>query len=233
MSKIAPYDTDDSPYQVNEEVAMKYVYERTTIPVPRVYHVLKDPSGALDVHIAMDYIPGERLNLIWPKLSVWSKLRVAWILRSYVRQLRSIRDIRSRKPGPLGLKPKKCAGFIPASTEQFGPFVDSLALTAAINKQCSSYQGVPVPAEYAVAEPLFFTHNDLHMRNVILGHDGRVWLIDWEYAGFYPKSFEYATMVLFAESHPHAMDPLSWRRCLPFIADPYFGYYRWLIGYSP
>ena len=43
--------------------------------------------------------------------------------------------------------------------------------------------------------PLVLTHLDLHPGNIIVGDDGRVWLIDWEHAGFYPQWFEYASMV--------------------------------------
>ena len=42
--------------------------------------------------------------------------------------------------------------------------------------------------------PLVLTHLDIHPNNIIIGDDGRVWLIDWEFAGFYPQWFEYASM---------------------------------------
>ena len=42
--------------------------------------------------------------------------------------------------------------------------------------------------------PLVFTHLDINPSNIIVGDDSRVWLIDWEFAGFYPQWFEYVTM---------------------------------------
>ncbi|KAI0783771.1 hypothetical protein C8Q75DRAFT_833485 [Abortiporus biennis] len=39
--------------------------------------------------------------------------------------------------------------------------------------------------------PLVFTHNDISMRNVILGDDGKVYLVDWAFSGFYPAWMEY------------------------------------------
>lgn len=42
--------------------------------------------------------------------------------------------------------------------------------------------------------PLVLTHLDLHPHNILLDREGRVWLIDWEYAGFYPQWFEYVVM---------------------------------------
>jgi hypothetical protein len=43
--------------------------------------------------------------------------------------------------------------------------------------------------------PLVFTHGDLSMRNIIFGRDGRIWLVDWDWSGFYPPWFEYVSMV--------------------------------------
>ena len=35
---------------------------------------------------------------------------------------------------------------------------------------------------------LVFTHQDLAARNLILDDNGRLWVIDWELAGWYPES---------------------------------------------
>ena len=48
--------------------------------------------------------------------------------------------------------------------------------------------------------PLVFTHQDLNPRNIIVGEDGRLWLIDWAWAGYYPPWFEYVTMRRQAEN---------------------------------
>ena len=36
---------------------------------------------------------------------------------------------------------------------------------------------------------------DLHLKNIILDRDGKLWLIDWAHAGFYPPYFEVAVIV--------------------------------------
>jgi hypothetical protein len=59
--------------------ASSFVRVRTTIPIPRVRRTIRDEEG--NTLIVMDYIPGERLDRVWPSLSVWSKLWVALILR--------------------------------------------------------------------------------------------------------------------------------------------------------
>lgn len=43
--------------------------------------------------------------------------------------------------------------------------------------------------------PLVLTHLDIHPGNIVIDPSGRPWLIDWEYAGFYPKWFEYSAIV--------------------------------------
>ncbi len=38
------------------------------------------------------------------------------------------------------------------------------------------------------------THMDISCRNLILDFSNRVWLIDWGFAGVYPKGFEHAAL---------------------------------------
>jgi hypothetical protein len=210
---------------------MRFVYERTTIPIPRVYRVWGAPDDSCIGWIAMDYIHGQRLDHVWSSLSLWKKLHISWLLRSYVRQLRKIKDPRSLVPGPLGSTPRYCPGMVISSLTDQGPFPDSAALTAFMNQRSQSISNAEVPKKFREPEPLFFTHNDINMRNVILGHDSLVWLIDWDFSGFYPRFFEFADMKLAAEYFSCPPAPLSWRRCIPFIADPYFERYRWAFGH--
>lgn len=48
--------------------------------------------------------------------------------------------------------------------------------------------------------PLVFTHQDINMRNLIVGDDGCLWLIDFGWAGWYPLWFEYVVMKRQAEN---------------------------------
>ena len=82
-----------------EILTLDFVARYTTIPVPRVRCVL--PMTSKKFAIVMDYIPGGQLVHVWPKMSFFAKLRVAFILRGYVRQLRAIQHPRSRVPGPI------------------------------------------------------------------------------------------------------------------------------------
>lgn len=231
VAKIIEYDTSpDAPEEHREVLAMKLVHEKTTIPIPNVYNVFIDPIGSLTGCIVMDYIHGTRLDRAWPGLSLWSKFRVAWALRSYIRQLRRIS---SSRPGPLGATPQFCPGMTISSMWDEGPFTTAEELTRFINWRSHRMRGVPIPPHYETPEPLVFTHNDINMRNIILGDDGQVWLIDWDWSGFYPPFFEFSAMVIAAEDRSTRTIPPSWRFFLPFIAGPHFGRLRWLVGLTP
>lgn len=212
---------------------MKFVYERTTIPIPNVYMVVVDPEFPRQLCVVMDYVHGERLDRAWPRLSAWAKLRVAWILRSYIRQLRSIKDDSSPIPGPVGPSARPFPEGSIDSLRQQGPFSNATELNAFLNARSTNIRGISVPREYEEPEQLIFTHADLNMRNIILGDDGRVWLIDWDWSGYYPRSWEFLSMALQAEARPYGPAPLSWQRCVPFITDPDFGRYRWSVGLPP
>lgn len=227
------YDSDEPVDLHYEALNMKFVFDNTTIPTPKVHLVLPDPVVYDLAYVVMDYIHGHRLDHIWPQLSIWSKLRVAWILRSYIRQLRSITRGSSPVPGPLGPYPRPYPEGTIDPLRQRGPFSDATELTAFLNSRSTSIRRVSIPPEYENPEPLVFTHADLNMRNIILDDDGRVWLIDWGWSGFYPRSWEFISMALQAEAHPSGQTPLSWRRCVPFITSPDFRRYRWSIGFSP
>ena len=64
------------------------------------------------------------------------------------------------------------------------------------------------------------------MRNILLekdpssGHYTKIWLIDWDYAGFYPPSMEYAFMLAIPGL------PQSWVNYVPFIAGSYHQQYE-------
>jgi len=65
------------------------------------------------------------------------------------------------------------------------------------------------------------------MRNIMLGSDGRVWLVDWEYAGFYPRWFEYAGMMAYKGIYPS-----SWTSVIPSIAGNYESQMQFLDNIS-
>ncbi|KDQ18693.1 hypothetical protein BOTBODRAFT_154660 [Botryobasidium botryosum FD-172 SS1] len=206
---------------------MELVRSHTTIPTPHIRRKI-DHDGK--VIILMEYIEGKQLSECWPSLSFWSRLRIVFTLRQYVRQLRRIRTPYSSIPGPPGKTPLKCTGPAYFGFRPIGPFPDYASLSRFFNKlaRCSE---PPASESFDDSRPLVLTHNDLSMRNVIIGVDGAVWLIDWGWAGFYPEWFEYIS-TRFAAENDEA--PESWWRFIPLVAGPYFVQEDWMdsMGYT-
>lgn len=91
-------DFDEDVADASEANTLDLLFAKTTIPVPRVRRVVKYEGIFF---IVMDYIPGLTLDHIWPNLSIWRKVRVAFTLRRYVRQLRHLKAPATTPPGPL------------------------------------------------------------------------------------------------------------------------------------
>lgn len=166
------------------------VREHTTIPVPAVYRFFQhaDTSKA---YLVMEYVPGDTLDTCWNDLSNWHKLRITFTLRTYVRQLRRIRtpQIQQQVPGPLTADPTQpLPCFTPALGEYpVGPFTSQAHLRDWMNgrfrvAEYLSGRRIAVPA-FDDSAPLVLVHGDLCLRNVILGADGQLWLIDFGCAG--------------------------------------------------
>ncbi|KAK0430198.1 hypothetical protein EV421DRAFT_1913249 [Armillaria borealis] len=235
VAKLVPWPLTGWP---SEALAQELVHNRTSIPVPairRVIHLDKDGSV-----IIMDHIPGITLAEAWPTMTLWQKIRTALTLRSYVHQLRSIQHPRSHIPGPPreGEEAGRCFAlhiFSPMRPTQ-GPFptADDLsqffnhAMNEAALARLCSHKG-PLPDDGT----LVFSHVDLALRNLIMGKDGHLWLIDFATAGFYPQWFEYVNMRMDAEVEFGKEYDWVWNAILPFMCDPYFSIYDWITTVAP
>lgn len=230
----------------SEALALRLVYEQTTIPVPRVRRVVQ---GQYEKYIIMDYIPGKQLCKVWSTMETWEKLRIIFTLRDYVRQLQAIRHPRSSVPGPIATRGARVCTlplFGPI-IELRGPFASYPDLSAFFNERhrlalIYRHHLEPAAAEetcysdpFDDSQPLVLTHNDINMRNIILGDDGRLWLIDWAWAGFWPPWFEYLATKIQGLHEAYLLqrdDPL-WDTLIPFICGPYYRQEKWYRRASP
>ncbi|OBZ78606.1 hypothetical protein A0H81_01008 [Grifola frondosa] len=227
-------DTDDDP---SEALTLDLVFHHTTIPVPRVRRIIR--TGIIN-KIVMDYIPGRQLSQVWPTMSIVAKLHVAFVLRSYIRQLRAIRHPRSAVPGPVASDDHARVCYSPLFGQicpMRGPFTSYHELSIFFNdRQRRSLMPDADPAEAAArlkpfddSAPLVLTHQDINMRNILVSDDGRLWLIDWAWAGFYPPWFEFIAMKIQSDNEEivtKKKEPL-WDMLIPFICGPYFYQERW------
>ncbi|KAH9972523.1 kinase-like domain-containing protein [Russula compacta] len=226
---------EDAP-DASEANALDLVFAETTIPVPRVRRVVK---RQWDFLIVMDYIPGTTLAHVWPTLSTWRKMCVAFTLRRYVRQLRRLRASATTPPGPLSAHgPRTCESPIFGQVQSHrGPFASYSELSAFFNERHQmAMDAKKLPQDdpsrndlFDNSEPLVLTHQDLNLRNVIVGEDGRLWIVDWAWAGYYPSWFEYVATLRQSEDEViSGTNDEFWKALVPFICGPYYRQERWL-----
>jgi hypothetical protein len=187
---------------------MQYVHENTFIPVPRFRRVVKSEQYNF---ILIEHIRGEQLTQRWRFLSFWQKLRVMFTLRRYFRELRAL-ECKSGIPGPPGDQPLPCRGL--QLNFDDAVFADTNALRAALVEAHGSSTQSLVPSQRLV-----FTHNKLCTQNVLVSCEGRVWIMDWTWAGWLPPSFEQISMWDLAPVHH---DFFLWRCMIPFVLGPAF-----------
>jgi aminoglycoside phosphotransferase (APT) family kinase protein len=121
--------------------------------------------------------------------------------------------------------------------KQCGPFPDYASLSAFYNRKLdiakrrtyhddhgnTTHSAHPDTEPFDDSRPLVLTHGELMMHNIIFGKDGKIWLVGWDWSGFYPRWFEYVLTVDMAIDAPD-----SWNRLIPFIADPFFKHKMWM-----
>ena len=163
-----------------------------------------------DTYCIMDRIRGPTLEQAWPELGWIHTLRLALQLRRWIGSLRSVT---SNVAGSLVTG--KCRSFwledrygLPswASVRDIASFLNFWTKFVSIRNEVQAAKNKASEAAKDLRpsfspESLVLTHHDLAPRNMLLDTGGSLWLIDWEYSGFYPEFFEYAGMHNFAEFH--------------------------------
>ncbi|KAI8968763.1 kinase-like domain-containing protein [Trametes punicea] len=229
-------DIEEDAADASEANALNLIFAETTIPVPRVRRVVK---LQWDFLIVMDYIEGPTLAEVWPTLSTWRKLCVAFTLRRYLRQLRRLKASPTTPPGPLSAHgPRICESPVfGQARSRRGPFASYSEMSAFFNERhhmALDIRNVPKddPSRrdlFDDSHPLVLTHQDLNLRNIIVGEGGRLWIVDWAWSGFYPPWFEYVAMRRQNDDDRiSGTDDPFWRLLIPFICGPYFRQERWL-----
>ncbi|KAH9912623.1 kinase-like domain-containing protein [Epithele typhae] len=209
------YEPEELP--LAEAMTLDHIFTHTTIPVPRVRRVIRIDSEHTDA-IILDRIPGRQLRRAWPTMSLWAKLRVAFILRGYIRQLHTVRNPRPGMPGPMA--PGDLARFFNCRRRANMIYYPHL------------FAGVP-EEWFDCSQPLVMTHCDLNMRNILVGDDGRLYLLDWGYSGFYPPWFEYVNWEFWlccemgGKAAELDREDRLWNLMIPFITGPYYKEDRW------
>jgi len=212
---------------------LKYLSAHSTVPITKLYAVLKDPDR---IYIVMEFIEGQTLEKALPSLNATAREDVLIQLQAVLSQLRSIPS-----PGYLGSVNRQPFndGIFRADTTnpaRCGPFTSQQdmneAMLQTLAEEC-------VPAYVRLLRQIVestmqnhrtvFTHADLQAKNVMLRKadikrdDGTqmfdVVLIDWEMSGWYPEYWEFCSATCMDGLKPKWLDMV--REIMPAYLNEY------------
>jgi hypothetical protein len=179
---------------VDDEVCAMETAHNLGIRIPKIHRVVKGVEHDRG-YIIMDLIPrATTLEDLWPSLSLWATLCFAFQLRAFIRRMRSVTS-----PTLGGLVSGKCKsiylddyfGLPPHATpegyEQSIRFWTRYQLKGVRPSRILNWE-VPHTG------PLVFTHQDLAPRSVVVDENGKIWVVDWGFSGWFPAYFEYVGM---------------------------------------
>ncbi|MBE3045528.1 phosphotransferase, partial [Candidatus Bathyarchaeota archaeon] len=175
-----------------------------TIPVPKVLAMWEDETG--DNVIIMEKIVGTTLMDSWHRMGRHQKRDVLEQICDHFTQMRNL-----TWPGYFGgVMDQRCLDVFVASCTYEGIWMDPGRMTTEdhwitglFNSGSTLMQKeVPLDLQEALREeaakenPGVFTHGDFHPGNVMVDDHGKVFLIDWERAGWAPGYWERALIMI-------------------------------------
>lgn len=179
--------------RLSEAESMRFVSERTTIPIPQVYEAYTDEQSGM-ARIVMEYIPGDNLDQVWDTYDDAQKESVISQLRGYMDQLRRI------KGTFIGSVDHSWCNdpYFDGDPGAYGPFASEDDFNQGIVKAIKDAQPhdwvgftCDILLEVMEGHETVMTHNDLDPRNILVRGSDIVALLDWELSGFYPEYWEY------------------------------------------
>jgi aminoglycoside phosphotransferase len=159
------------------------------LPVPHVYDAGKSNG---ETFIQMDFIEGDRLDLVWAKITTEERSSICRQLREILTTMRSI----PHQSGLIG----SCSGGKAREDRQYshysgGPYTDEATFNSSF--YFDLVESTPSPVHTALYQQIrsdhriVFSHGDLAQHNILV-KDGRITgLLDWENAGWYPEHWDY------------------------------------------
>ncbi|KAL1867497.1 hypothetical protein Daus18300_006341 [Diaporthe australafricana] len=170
------------------------------IPCPEPYgaQVVDDGRNV----IRMSFVPGQKLDEIWPSMSEDEKQSIARQLGDIITELRALEAPPNLVGGCGNTAFRHLRRYDHAESQ---PFKDE----AALNDWLLSEVHGPTPTSILEAlqsrmrtdHRIVLTHGDLSQHNILV-QDGKITgLIDWEFAGWLPEHWEYVLFVKHVHQH--------------------------------
>ncbi|KJR89219.1 uncharacterized protein SPSK_06474 [Sporothrix schenckii 1099-18] len=176
-----------------EAETMKFVRDRTSIPVPQVYNAYTDDTTG-HVRIVMEFVEGRNLDRAWETYTDSEKQSVVSQLRKYMDELRQITG------SYIGSVDGSWCNdhYFDNERGAYGPFANedefNEGIVRALRKS-KPYDWVEyycdIFKEVMVDHKIVMTHNDMDPRNIIVQGSKVVALLDWELSGYFPEYWEY------------------------------------------
>ncbi|RDW93655.1 uncharacterized protein DSM5745_00977 [Aspergillus mulundensis] len=204
------------PSEVDDALLAAKVASQLGIRSTSVRRVIKNEATAFTV---MDRIEGTTLDVVWKKLGWFMTLKLGLQLRRFVKILRSVTS-----PTAGSLATGACRSFwledrfeLPAHSGR-AEFAHFFRFWGNFTSGKRAFQEAKLPrapdfkdVTPLTIDPFVLTHGDLAPRNLLVSPSGQLWLLDWDIAGFYPVTFEYAGMYNFNIPRDWGlMDRLRW-----------------------
>ena len=181
--------------RLSEAETMQYVADKTTVRLPQMIQAWEEEDEVDDRskgYILMSYVEGRVLSELWPDMDEEAQRKVRLQIVEVIQQLHSTAV---DSPGPIGVD--VCNGAV-FTNYGAGPFKSIDGLKAWFNERlsvCNQFGRLEMPPfSSSDFQPLVLCHMDLFPRNMILDPTGKIWLLDWGYAGGYPAHFEQAVL---------------------------------------
>lgn len=179
--------------KMSEAAAMRFVAERTSIPVPTVYDAYeKDGNG----YIFMSRIEGMPLGAVWSTMHEQDQVS---ILDQLMNHMKELRQITGTFYGALWSSACEDVVFkhFPFTHQDltYGPYhtrseynsglVEALRNSRPDRVLNQSDELLASKLQSCIDERKVFSHGDIHPRNIIVSNSCRIaGIIDWEVAGF-------------------------------------------------
>ncbi|KAL1886915.1 hypothetical protein Cpir12675_006862 [Ceratocystis pirilliformis] len=199
---------------------MKLVRQHICIPVPGVYNVYKDADSG-HMCIVMEYMDGEQLDEVWPRLSEEQKDTVVQQLRGYFVELWQIKGSFVSRVGGSACDDQ----YFSITGEDCRPYKDGAELNKALVKAWSTNRKndpltrllCKIQVEVMSSHEYVATRNDFDPRNILVRGSGVIAVLDREFSSIFPGYWEYC------KSHWwHAWDnPWMQEDLVGRVLDPY------------
>lgn len=193
------------PFELEDALKATEVGSQLGIRGPCVRRTIEDQY---DTYVIMDRIEGTTLDVAWKDLGWFMTVKLALQLRRFVKTLRSVIS-----PTAGSLATGECRSFWledryglpvnsgPGEIAHFFRFWTNFTsmrreIQASKQPQVSNTPDSTVGVSMTI-EPFVLTHHDLAPRNLLVSPSAQLSLLDWDLAGFYPVTFEYASMYNF------------------------------------